>query len=323
MKIISLDVGYGFTKAVYDGKPTIFPSLVGPARELTFKVTERQDLPGEMIEIRGGNYFVGKKAELSDRTFPLRTRDWVESDLYAALMASGLVRATVGDPASTEIFVVTGLPVEYYARDKGKAEDQVRSVASHLGLKVGGVRVIPQPFGSFYDHILGMDGAPTMTESLRLVGVVDVGQHTTDYILIKNLRDNLERASGSMTGGVFQIIDRVRRDLISRYDRDNITISEAEECVLKGRPIKIKGKDIEVSDIVQSQIRAVAQGIVGEIKSRWAHEGEPELVLLTGGGILLRSYLQGISHSTQVIEGAQLANARGYYKFGMAIRRAA
>ena len=63
VKVIGVDVGYGHTKAVMDGKPIIFPSLVGPARELSFRIGDRKDIPGEDITIHEKSFFVGKKAD--------------------------------------------------------------------------------------------------------------------------------------------------------------------------------------------------------------------------------------------------------------------
>ena len=91
MKVIGIDVGYGHTKAVIDGKVALFPSLVGPARELSFRIGDRKDIPGEDITIHGNSFFVGKKAVLCDTISPMSTRDWVESEIFSALMASALI----------------------------------------------------------------------------------------------------------------------------------------------------------------------------------------------------------------------------------------
>ena len=69
IKVIGVDVGYGHTKAVVDGKPTIFPSLVGPARVLSFRLTDAKDLPGEDITIQGKSFFVGKKESSATQSF--------------------------------------------------------------------------------------------------------------------------------------------------------------------------------------------------------------------------------------------------------------
>jgi|GEM_PF-2458425 plasmid segregation protein ParM len=320
--VVSVDVGYAYTKVVTAERRIMFPSLVGPRKEITFDLSSSEDVPGETVQVGGETYFIGRKAEKCDTTFSLRTRDWVESSIYSALIASALIRVKESNGLNSNVFVITGLPVDYM-RDKLKAAEQVRQAANSLNINLAGVKVVPQPLGGFFDYVLDETGEPTITQRTKLLGVVDVGSHTTDYVLIRNLRDNIERASGSITSGVRDIIDGVRRDIMQVFSRDNISYIEAEECVRRTRMIKIKGENKEVSDIVSSRMRNSARNIVGEIKSRWSQEGELDLVLLSGGGsIILREHLKDISHSTKLLEGAQMANAKGYYKHGLLISKA-
>jgi plasmid segregation protein ParM len=320
--VIGVDIGYGYSKIVTAERRVMFPSRVGPLKTLTFELSNKDDVLGETVQVGGEIYFVGGKADLCDTTFSLRTRDWVETNIYSALLSSALMRATEVTGLHSEVLVITGLPVAYM-RDKAKAEEQVRQTANSLNIRLCGVKVIPQPFGGFFDFVLDETGEPTITQKTRFLGVVDVGHHTTDFVLIKNLRDNLDRASGSITGGVHDIIDGVRRDIMQKVCRDNVSYTEAEECVRRTRMIKIKGEDRDMSDLVSSRIRNSAQNIIGEIKSRWSQEGEVDLVLLSGGGsILLKEHLKALSHETKLLEGAQYANARGYFKHGLLLSNA-
>ena len=321
-KVIGVDIGYGYSKIVTAERRIKFPSCVGPEKTFIFDLSDKEDLPGETVQVGGEIFFVGKKAELCDTTFSLRTRNWPKSNIYAALLASALTRAMESTSHDSEVFVVSGLPVAYM-KDKVKAEEQVRLASTSLNIQLCGVKIIPQPLGGFFDFVLDESGEPTITQKTHLLGVVDVGHHTTDYVLVKHLRDNLERASGSITGGVHNIIDCVRRDIMQRYSRDNISYSEAEECVRRTRTIKIKGEDKEVSDLVLSHVHNTARNIIGEIKSRWSQEDEVDLVLLSGGGsILLKEHLRDISHSTKLLEHAQFANSRGYFKHGLLLSNA-
>lgn len=322
LDVIGVDIGYGYSKIVTATRRLIFPSCVGPEKTFTFDLSNREDLPGETVQVGGEIYFVGKKAELCDTTFSLRTRDWVEDDIYAALLSSALTRATESTSRDSEVFVISGLPVAYM-KDKDKVEEQVKLTAKSLNIQLRGVKIIPQPLGGFFDFVLDETGEPTITQKIHLLGVIDVGQHTSDYVLVRHLRDHLERASGSITGGVYNIIESVRRDIMQSFGRDNVSYTEAEECVRRTRMIKIKGEDKDVSDLVSSQVRNTARNIGGEIKSRWSQEGEVDLVLLSGGGsILLKEHLKDVSHSTKLLEGAQFANARGYLKYGLLLASA-
>ncbi len=322
-EVIGLDIGYGFCKGVTTDQHTIFPSTVGPKRDFSFKVGgDSAELPGETVTAAGESYFVGKKAELCDTTFNLLTSNWVQSKIYLALLISLLMRVAESIDSSTEVTVVTGLPVNYM-RDKAIVEEQVRCAAKSTEIQLKSVIVIPQPFGALFDYVLNLSGEASVPGKISLLGVVDIGYRTTDYVLVKNLEAYIERAAGTMMTGVFSIIDNVRRDLMHRYNRDNITGMEAEECIRRSKSIKIGGENIDVSDTVNVHTRNAAQTIIGEIKSRWAPEGELDTVLLSGGGsILLKAHLKDISHECKQIEGAQFANARGYFKHGLFLQKA-
>jgi len=321
-EIVGLDGGYSGTKVMTAAQSFMFPSAVGPARELSFTLPNSHDIAEETVTIDGATYFTGKKAEhCCDTMLYQLTRDWLKSVNYLALLHTALRRAIKFSQPNSEIFVVSGLPVDYM-KDKETAEGQIRAVAKTLGIKLSGVKILPQPFGTFFDFILDENGEPTVTERIGMIGVIDIGQNTTDYILIRNLRDNIERANGSLTMGVFGIIDGVRRDLMQMFSRDNLRYAEVEACIRKSKSIRINGEDKDVSDVVNAHISNTAQSIMGEIKSRWSKEGDVDLILLTGGGcILLREELKKISHTVKIMPGAQRANARGYYKYGLLLRK--
>lgn len=320
-EIIGVDVGYGQTKIVSRNGIRIFSSLVGPAKQLIYKLEKNKEDVGETVIINEKKYFVGQRAELCDSTFSLLTRGWIKSDIYVALFASGLLRAKVYGEASSKLCVVTGLPVDYMA-DKVKVEEQIMIASAAAGVTLSALEIVPQPFGTFFDHCLDTDGDPKLTRKIRLFGVVDIGRHTTDFILIRDLKHNLERASGSITTGVASIVDGVRRDVIRELGRDNVMASEIEECICRTGTINIDGKNQNVSEIVNAHITNAAQSIAGVIQSRWAPEGEPDLVLMSGGGsILLKSHMKDIAPYWQLKEDAQIANARGYFKHGLFLQK--
>src|SRR5208337_1356684 len=93
-EIIGVDVGYGYTKVVTFDARVIFQSLVGPAKKQAFSLSDMPDIAGETVSVGEEAYFVGKKAELCETVFSLRTRDWVQSNIYAALLTSALIRGT-------------------------------------------------------------------------------------------------------------------------------------------------------------------------------------------------------------------------------------
>ena len=321
---MGIDVGYGYTKVVTEHYSIIFPSHVGPAKELSFSLKEGVDAIGETIEYDGERYFVGEKARHSDVTYTLRTRGWVESKMYGALLTSAITRAmncsyAVSDPDA--VIVVTGLPVDYM-RDKTKAEESVRKTCDGIALHIAGINVIPQPFGSFFDMFYDNNGEIAGSAPLfKRLGIIDIGYHTTDYILIEDAKHNIEKASGSVPSGAFEIYDIVARELKNMSDRDTVTAEEAEHCI-KTKYFKVSGQNKDVTTLVDHVLSQVGQKITGIIKSKWSIVGEVDVVLLTGGGgALIQQHISSLAHTHFLISDPQMANARGYYKRSVLLER--
>ncbi len=321
---IGIDVGYGYTKVVTTHSSIIFPSRVGPARELSYSLKEGTDVMGETVEYEGERYFVGEKARHSDVTYTLMTRGWIESKMYGALLTSALTRAMNGryalaDPE--EIIIVTGLPVDYM-RDKTKAEESLGKACDGIGLRITGINIIPQPFGSFFDMFYDNNGdIAGSAPFLKRIGIVDIGYHTTDYILIEEAQRNIEKASGSVPTGAHEIYDIVARELKNMFDRDTVTAEEAEHCV-KTKHYKVSGQNKDMGTLVGRVLSQVGQKITGIVKSKWNLEGEIDIVLLTGGGAaLIQPHISSIAHTHFLINEPQMANARGYYKRSVILER--
>lgn len=321
---VGIDVGYGYTKVVTGHSSIIFPSRVGPARELSFSLRENADVRGETVEYQGEQFFVGDKSRHSDITYTLRTRGWVESKMYGALLTSAMMRALNSGEAAADpeaVTVVTGLPVDYM-RDRSKAEESVRKTCEGLGVRLTNINVIPQPFGSFFDMFYdNYGGIAASAPFFRRLGIIDIGYHTTDYILIEDAKHNIEKASGSIPTGSCELYDIVARELKNSFDRDLVTAYEAEDCV-KTKYFKVAGEKKDVGSLVDRVLSQVGQKITGIVKSRWSIEGEVDVVLLTGGGsALLRQHISSIAHANFMISEPQMANARGYYKRSVIIEQ--
>ncbi len=319
MRVIGIDIGYGHTKVVADGHPLIFPSLVGPAKEINFTLGKK-DSPGDVVEWDGKRFFVGEKARHSDTIDFLRSREWIKDSIYAALLISAIKRVVGEESTGEEAVIVTGLPVDYM-KDSVVAVDVVRKVCDLLSINIVELKIIPQPIGSFFDILLDDAGnrradAPYLIKKL---GLVDVGYNTTDYILLENCQESIERAAGSVSKGAHDTYSLVARELKSRFNRDEVPIRDAEDAV-RTRFFRSGGINNDVSLLVNDVLSQVGSSIAKLIASKWAIEGEIDKVLLTGGGgVLLRQYLSRISPSLEMVQAPQIANARGYFKRATAL----
>ena len=118
--------------------------------------------------------------------------------------------------------VVTGLPVSHYTQERvkqiqdllGQAHN-VQTLSGETSVKVERVKVIPQPFGSYFDLLLNDEGKLKDPEKIReRVGIIDIGFQTTDLALATP--QFVEASSGSLEVGVRSVADQLSRDLGSQ-----------------------------------------------------------------------------------------------------------
>jgi plasmid segregation protein ParM len=113
----------------------------------------------------------------------------------------------------------------------------------------------------------------------------------------------------------------VARELKNIFDRDTVTVEEAEYCI-KTKYFKISGQNKDVSTLVDRVLSQVGEKLTGIIKSKWSIQGEVDVVLLTGGGgALIQQHISSIAHTHFLITEPQMANARGYYKRSIILER--
>ena len=220
--------------------------------------------------------------------------------------------------------VVTGLPVSHYTPDRvkriqdllGQAHN-VRTLSGETSVKVEKVKVIPQPFGSYFDLILNDEGKLKDPEKIReRVGIIDVGFQTTDLALATP--QFIESSSGSLDVGVRSVADQLSRDLSRKY---SITLdtTEAEES-LRHRSVRIFGESVDLSDMIEERTREVAEVILSYAHSLWGRGERLNRLILAGGGAnTLRSYFSTYPN-LHVPEEPSLSNVRGYLKLARKTR---
>ena len=112
-------------------------------------------------------------------------------------------------------------------------------------VKVEKIKVIPQPFGAFFDLILNDEGKLKDPDKIReRVGIIDIGFQTTDLALATP--QFIESSSGSLDVGVRSVADQLSRDVGRKY---SITLdtTEAEEA-LRHNSLRIFGESVDLSE---------------------------------------------------------------------------
>jgi len=163
MHALGVDVGYGHTKAVSSlrDRPLTFPSVVGRAEADAYRLDlNGHDQPplhgGVLTSANDDAYLYGEPAIRYARVaHQPRDRDWIRSQPYRVLWDAVVTELLL---PSTHPIIVTGLPVRYYSADRPVLEEVVQQVVQGRNLRPREVIVVPQPFGSFFAHILDHTG---------------------------------------------------------------------------------------------------------------------------------------------------------------------
>ncbi len=328
--LFAIDIGFGWTKAVVEGRrPFVFLSVVGPAVDVRYDGGIGSSGAGMTVEVDGRRYFVGRRALLqcpgARQTLDAAKIGDIDQRIQFCAAASELVQASGED-----VVVITGLPVGDYNESKKRALRSLleghhgveREGRGRLAFEVSEVQVLPQGMGALYGLALDRRGRVSSRNGDLLrgrVGVIDVGMLTTNFILAEDLRF-VEQGSNSITIGVGTVLQAVAKDLKTAYDLDwTQQIGRVDEAVVS-RSVTIYGEPKDISEIVDPHVQGTAEAIVKAAQSLpgWGSGVDLRAVILTGGGSqLLGSHIVQVYPHCRLGRNPQLDNVTGYLRSGL------
>ena len=234
-----------------------------------------------------------------------------------------------GQAGGQSFRVVTGLPVNWYA-DREKVVEQLSG--KHVVRRVNGrqadsphppvhrftvdeVLVVPQPFGSLFDAILGPEGQ-IVDEALAQgrLGVIDVGTYTTDYVLVDRLR-YIERGSGTIATAMSRAYQLIGRSILDTYGLE-LRMHQVDRAVREGQ-VTVFGEERSVDWLADPVLDALAQEVLAEAGTLWGDGRDLKAILVTGGGAMaLGERIRRRYAHARVLPDAALANVNGFFKYG-------
>ncbi|MEQ8797903.1 MAG: ParM/StbA family protein [Salinisphaeraceae bacterium] len=331
MKIIGLDIGFGFTKVTDGHRRELFKSVIGEATDIQFRApigNSGRDEEHLHLTVDDEAFFAGDLAERqsSVRSFTL-DQDQLIAGYAKRLALAGLTRL-VGD--NDPIHVVTGLPVRYFRRHREAISNlltgshklslhDIAGKAQEITLRVDKVRVVPQPFGSFFGAMLNDIGRVAEARFARdKIGIIDIGFRTADYSIADRTRYS-ERGSGTSDAGIARAFEPIAAALQERSGV-SVELYRLYDAVQSGS-IKIRGNSYDLARITERAFGQLAAAIAGEVNRLWADDWDVDAVLLAGGGgAVLAPYLQPLlEHEVLPLpeQDPRFANVNGYWKYGV------
>jgi len=319
---ISVDIGFGFTKAVSDREKMVsFPSVVARRIATTTGGALGYGQDDYLVTINGQDYYVGDAGMIAggNRTW----EDQVAQNQNLNILVLTAIHVLLEDDAKVDLAV--GLPMSFYVNQRKSIRDALLQLKADVTIggakkhiEIGSVFVFPQSAGVYYHALHNIDGS-IKNQNLfnRQVGVIDPGYRTVDILYMARGRKGLlprEDLSGSEELGMNEAhkIVRIRASQLVGGEAD---LLEVEKSILWFNcEFDYKGRTYNIRDIRDETYREHSAKIVAWVKQRWGDEinNLHAIILGGGGGEALFPYMKESLPTLMKVDKPEYANAFGY-----------
>jgi plasmid segregation protein ParM len=327
--LISVDIGYGFTKSVTDsGHRISFPSVVAPAHVDLFNGIFDNSIGHKVNMYMLGNSqekFIGDLALNSTAAQNFVARHEKPADIHDLLLLSAVYLCVAGSFSEVnkqEIDLVVGLPLSFYRGQKDALKDRLLKLSAWVSvdgkerkyISFNKVMVFPQGAGALVS--LG----DTLPDS-GMIGLIDIGTYTTDFMLfeIKNgMPVPMPDACGSVEAGIYL----AQRSLAEEFEKQvgsplpQRMYQKAMELARDGKSISFEGRNIDLLPAWKQAQKEIAETIAGHVLALWGDRaGFLDTTVFAGGGsIWFGNILENAFSNTMYAQDGVFANAVGYLK---------
>lgn len=319
---VSIDVGFGYTKARGNGTTVVFPSVVGVLKDtdLNFLNEEFGKSEDYTVKLKENteekSFYVGKLA-----LFNNFTRSWnVDKSIDDKILKVLIFTASALVSDEEEIELTVGLPLSIFQEQKERVKELLSNIEAIVSInsqkskliKVTKVNVLAQAVGSLM--AMAVEKSKNLPSSF---GVIDVGFRTIDYLVCKNTDQGIMfkgKFSGTLNEDGMNNVFKGMADRL-RTQGNFISAEDLEESVIKGKfKIQTPKEQVNITDMLSEECDALASRIKDKINIHWKDIAqEVHKIYLTGGGSnQLFEYLKKSYSNLEIQEDPQFANVNGY-----------
>lgn len=319
---ISVDIGFGFTKAVNEKEKSVsFPSVVAPRIASTTGGALGYGQDDYLVTIDGQDYYVGDAGMIAggNRTW----EDEVVQNQNLKILVMTAIHVLLEEDEKVDLAV--GLPMSFYVNQRKSIRDALMQLKADViiggtkkHIEIGSVFVFPQSAGVYYHALHNIDGSIKNQYLFnRQVGVIDPGYRTVDILYMARGRKGLlprEDLSGSEDLGMNEAhkVVRIRTSQLIGGEAD---LLEVEKSLLWFNcEFDYKGKTYNIREIRDQTYKDHAAKIVAWVKQRWGDEinNLHAIILGGGGGEALYPYMKDNLPTLLKVDKPEFANAYGY-----------
>lgn len=317
------DLGHGWTKIIVNGITWRQPSVVGETRQLFDR-----DIKNDDVQYKGtkddvpADYFIGNLAlRHSKIKYAATTEEKAKNWTTKILLEAGLGITA----ANSNIYLVTGLPVDAYFKQKGQMEELLKTYNNIQPYKIlqgfnktvarpwiVDSKIVPQPLGAAMNYLLDINGQmEKLEEAKKKILVIDIGYYTLDLLILDAMEIGRDSSSPEGLGAdtAYKLIQDALKEKLgkapSRYDLD----------------LHVRAKEYEGYNIQPFIDRAFeALGAQIDLEVAGLNTNFYKYIVTGGWGPKVANYLT-IPKEKTVIYG-QTGNVEGYNKIGRRTWRA-
>lgn len=290
--LFSADLGNGYIKAITpDNDGTSYPAAIAHVSDMLGDFSlglSRHSNHNFIIGYNGHKYAIGDTVRLKGLTpVTIAHRSRIGTDYYKVLFASAM--ASLIWQSDNVRAVVSLPPAAYWDKDKLKATlcGSYKVDLPGIGEVVykvdkDNLSVIPEGIGMACCLALDENGSDQPGEYLSrsVVGIVDIGTYTTDFILLDGL--HIVRAScDSLTHALHDVHKRLIAYCQSQgYDLDHYRA----DSVLNAGYFMRHGERFDIRQQIEQWTGDLIPAISGMLRTLWNGGDDCDYMLLGGGG---------------------------------------
>lgn len=295
---IAIDIGYGDTKVMYDGKFFKFPSAISQVRQAQVVLSDNEK---DIYTFNGAKFKVGQKA----------TRDAVPTRGFNFLFKYSplLIRHALnlaGVDTNKNVNLATGLSLLNYkeadsfmkAVSKFSVNDEVLKLKTSLFAQGQGI------FVEYPDE-----------KNDKLICIIDIGYNTLDFLVFEDNEPSNDLCFANQNGANKIIVDLQK--LVSREYSVDFSEQEAKKVFLS-KELTIAGQTIDFSDTINSMTTQYADTIMDSLSNQAGDIiKRADAIIISGGGayFLDNDYVRKEYPHIRFSElPYEFANVRGYYR---------
>jgi plasmid segregation protein ParM len=319
--MLSVDLGFGYTKAFAGTRKVMLPSVIAPGQKDDGGMNMFKSLghllevkkPGEVNRI---SVLAGERAAKEGRAVQF-SLDNEKFSKQASIMLALTAVYLAGKEGQVRLGL--GLPISTYMNKEYRDEvvQAFNKINYHVRVDSGPERYISFIKTALFPQGIGAMYAMQSLPDEGLVGLLDIGFFTTDIVLVEIEQGNivpLKKHFRSIKLGVSRAV-QLFTDQFMEITGEPLSLVEALNVWNKGK-ITYRGRIMDIKPIIEQSRKYAGEAISSAVNEAWVEKiNRLDYVYLSGGGALeLGDNIKEMLPQAVSIDDPQFANAVGFYK---------